>query len=100
MPSRVLQSTEIPVVNREICQEKYGADVVTTRMICAGYPEGGKDACLFDSGGPLVVDGSLTGIVSHGKGCARPDQYKIYTNVAFFKDWISEQLSLAGEVFE
>ena len=36
-------------------------------------PQGGIDACIDDSGGPFVVNGKLTGIVSWGIGCARPN---------------------------
>ncbi|KAH1017646.1 hypothetical protein HUJ05_008257 [Dendroctonus ponderosae] len=39
-------------------------------MLCAGYPAGGYDACNGDSGGPLIVDGYLAGIVSWGYQCA------------------------------
>ena len=33
-----------------------------------------------------------TGIVSHGDGCARPHKYGVYSNVAYFKDWIIETI--------
>lgn len=92
MPSKTLKSVQVPVANRELCIKQFGNENFTPRMICVGTPEGGKDSCLFDSGGPVVVDGSLAGIVSHGKGCGRPGEYKIHTNVAFFRDWISQQI--------
>jgi len=65
--------------------------------ICAGYAEGGRDSCQGDSGGPLfcksVSDQSIyyvAGIVSHGEGCARPDEPGVYTRVALFLDWIHQ----------
>lgn len=40
-----LQVVEVPLVSLEECRASYGAGRVTDRMICAGYPEGRKDAC-------------------------------------------------------
>lgn len=42
-------------------------------MMCAGYPEGKKDACQGDSGGPMTYEdegGSMEviGVVSWGRG--------------------------------
>ena len=33
-----------------------------------------------------------TGVVSHGIGCARANEYGIYSNVEHFKDWIIETM--------
>ncbi|XP_075152609.1 trypsin-1-like [Haematobia irritans] len=85
-----LRQTEVPIFNQEECSDKYKKyGGVTERMICAGYPEGGKDACQGDSGGPLVTEsGMLVGVVSWGYGCARPNYPGIYSRISYVRDWI------------
>ncbi|KAH8254418.1 hypothetical protein KR032_010046, partial [Drosophila birchii] len=89
--SNQLQQVKVPIVDSAKCQETYDWRPISEAMICAGVPEGGKDACQGDSGGPLVVNGQLAGIVSWGEGCARANYPGVYTNVAYFKDWIAKQ---------
>lgn len=40
-----LQKVKIPLVSNEECQTRYRNHKITNKMICAGYKEGGKDAC-------------------------------------------------------
>ena len=56
-------------------------------MLCAG--EEGKDACSGDSGSPLTCEGVFCGIVSWGEGCAEAEYPGVYTEVAYFVDWIA-----------
>jgi len=92
-----LEQTEVPVVSSEQCTQIYGAGEVTERMICAGFVvQGGSDACQGDTGGPLVIDGQLVGLVSWGRGCARPNYPTVYCYVASFVDWIEETIAAAG----
>lgn len=57
-------------------------------MLCAGYATGGKDACQYDSGGPLVQGSVVVGIVSWGVGCALPRYPGVYADVGALRDWI------------
>jgi len=94
-----LYNVNVPVVTNVDCKTAYGDDSIIDSMICAGYPQGGKDSCQGDSGGPLVVFNSdkvahLTGIVSWGNGCARPKFFGVYTRVSEFVTWIDENIAL------
>lgn len=85
---------EVPIVNKTVCSMNYGSETLLDGMLCAGYMSGESDACTGDSGGPLVCGGKLVGIVSFGLGCAMPGYPGVYTNVAYYYDWISNQTGL------
>ena len=70
---------------------------------CAGYHEGGKDACKGDSGGPLICLSEddkpvLWGITSKGIRCAEKNAPGLYTRVSFFTkfafQWALNSLTL------
>ncbi|GGS51839.1 MULTISPECIES: S1 family serine peptidase [Actinokineospora] len=88
-----LRGVEVPIVDEATCQDSYGEEAISSRMLCAGLPEGGKDSCQGDSGGPLTAHATLVGLVSWGHGCARPRFYGIYTNIAHpgIRAWITEE---------
>ena len=52
--------------------------------------QGQIDSCQGDSGGPLVCDKKLVGIVSFGKGCARPNFPGVYTKLEKYTKWIDD----------
>ncbi len=92
---QTLQQVTVPIASNEVCNRpsSYGGKIRDS-MLCAGLPEGGKDACVGDSGGPLLVrlNGVYrqVGIVSQGDGCARPGKYGIYTRVSNYAAWIQQ----------
>lgn len=45
--SKILRETQVPVQNNSKCRKAYDENVVIidNRIFCAGYDQGGKDAC-------------------------------------------------------
>jgi len=69
-------------------------------QICAGLPQGGKDSCLGDSGGPLMTQQNgeyrQVGVVSFGRGCAEENFYGVYTRLEYYKEWISDMTGITN----
>lgn len=118
MPNR-LQCLDMPVVDDQKCRESY-PDMITRRMFCAGFLEGGKDSCNVsltlnaskrdnppnrspltpapsvcqgDSGSPLVCWDQVDGLVSWGQGCALPNYPGVYVKVCEFMPWLESTLA-------
>ena len=96
--SPVLLKVSVPVVSHATCEAAYAPGSITPQMLCAGFGPGGKDSCQGDSGGPATRSRdnmTLTGIVSYGWGCARPEIYGVYTRVSDpeIRDFIRQHLN-------
>lgn len=81
--SRNLKFAQLRVVSNRDCSKVYGKSI-NQGTICAYEDE--ADSCQGDSGGPLFTfDGqklTVVGIVSFGRGCARPDTPGVYARVS------------------
>lgn len=62
--SETLQIVNVPAVAQDSCEKSYPGKI-DSQLLCAGYEEGGKNACRGDSGGPLFSN-STKGTVLHG----------------------------------
>ncbi|XP_043679848.1 transmembrane protease serine 9-like [Vespula pensylvanica] len=93
-----LRKVNVPILSQEECdQAGYQKNRLTDNMFCAGYLDGKRDACFGDSGGPLHVKGSyghleVIGIISWGRGCARPNFPGIYTKLNNYMGWLKDHL--------
>lgn len=94
-----LQEVKLPLISAPECRKRTTALTsyarVNENMFCAGVERGGRDACLGDSGGPIMCQESdgrwaITGITSNGFGCARASRPGIYTKVANYLPWINK----------
>ena len=98
--SNQLRVAHVPIIDHAICKKQYlesTGDIVTDRMICAGFQEGKIDSCKGDSGGPLVCQQQgryvLAGAVSWGVGCAQRGKPGVYTDIKDFIQWINGVIS-------
>lgn len=99
-----LRQVTLPIVPNETCiaaAEALGYhSVIGVTEMCAGLPEGNKDVCFGDSGGPLLIANQQTGnwqqagITSWGWSdhCAQPNIYSVYTRVNAYADFIEWHL--------
>ncbi|CAK9807813.1 Serine protease 1 [Anthophora quadrimaculata] len=83
-----LMYIDLPLLDIGTCRKLLiNVSELPSGMLCAGYIEGLKDACQGDSGGGMVCNGVLTGVVSGGYGCARPGYPGTYADVYYYKTW-------------
>uniref|UniRef100_A0A8C0JC68 Peptidase S1 domain-containing protein n=1 Tax=Chelonoidis abingdonii TaxID=106734 RepID=A0A8C0JC68_CHEAB len=115
----VLHCGKVSIFSQEQCRSIYPR-YYTENMLCAGVLEGGVDSCQSrelsslrcrfdnvvsevhsclsflagDSGGPLLCNGKLQGIVSWGtQTCALPNKPGVYVTVCKYVDWIRETMN-------
>ncbi|ASQ97364.1 serine protease [Streptomyces sp. 11-1-2] len=88
-----LRTASVQVLADTVCERAYPGsaegDYDPRSMVCAGLPDGGRDACQGDSGGPLVARGRLVGLVSWGSGCAEAGRPGVYTRISAVADLVA-----------
>ena len=99
--SDTLQEARVNTMTNTACARSHGDHKITENMICAGAA--GRDACWGDAGGPLAVMGlngeyRQIGVVSFGRGCARPGYPGVYTRVTSFLPWIRQRMTPSGNI--
>ncbi|XP_034663812.1 chymotrypsin-2 [Drosophila subobscura] len=82
-----LQTLNLTIIGHEECREAWdyhtGIDI---GHICT-LTRAGEGACSGDSGGPIMWEGKLVGLVNWGRPCGvgLPD---MYANTVYYQDWI------------
>ena len=93
--AQILRKVSLTSNERSVCKAIYRW--ISDGELCAGNLNlGGKDSCQGDSGGALwhQKNGVVyqVGIVSHGRGCARPGAPGVYTSIAHYRNWIESNM--------
>ncbi|KAE9347163.1 hypothetical protein PR003_g7059 [Phytophthora rubi] len=87
--SRKMKEVNVNIISNAECNKQY-SNRITGGMLCAGTGNG-RDTCNGDSGGPLIANGVLVGIVSWGGKCGV--KAGVYTRVAYVRDYINSIVS-------
>ncbi|XP_046386807.1 phenoloxidase-activating factor 2-like [Ischnura elegans] len=100
----ILKKIGVPVVANPDCQDALRNTILGKHFklhqsfMCAGGEEG-KDACKGDGGNPLLCPLPekqevfvQSGIVAWGIGCGKDETPGVYASVAFFRNWIDEEM--------
>ncbi|MER6969056.1 trypsin-like serine protease, partial [Streptomyces halstedii] len=88
--SETLKTATLPVNSDTTCKSAYGSEFVAGHMVCAGTKATGTDAgtttaCNGDSGGPLIVNSRIVGVVSWGvKDCVTKGAYSVFSKVSTY----------------
>ncbi|POM63005.1 LOW QUALITY PROTEIN: Serine protease family S01A [Phytophthora palmivora] len=87
--SLTLQEVTVAIISNAECNKKYDGRI-TEGMMCAGNGNG-KDSCNGDSGGPLIANRVLVGLVSWGGKCGV--KAGVYTRLTYVMDYINDVLN-------
>uniref|UniRef100_A0A4Y0BPW2 Peptidase S1 domain-containing protein n=1 Tax=Anopheles funestus TaxID=62324 RepID=A0A4Y0BPW2_ANOFN len=102
-----LQEAQVVVLPVDQCAFNYKlyfpGQIFDDTVLCAGFPQGGKDSCQGDSGGPLMLPElstngqyyyyTLIGLVSYGYECARAGFPGVYVKVTSYLSWIESNIN-------
>ncbi|XP_064552681.1 chymotrypsin-1 [Drosophila montana] len=87
-----LQTINLTIIDRAECRAAWDyTDGVDIGHLCT-YTREGEGACNGDSGGPLMWQGKLVGVVNWGAPCAvgKPD---MHANTIYYADWIRRTIA-------
>ncbi|XP_072490936.1 serine protease 55 isoform X2 [Notamacropus eugenii] len=99
-----LQKVKLELLNQKECHKK--SHLLTDNMICAWDPEGKKDSCQGDHGGPLICNTKTQtnvwhqmSIVSWEEGCGQEKKPSVCVSVSRYLDWIITESREAGQPY-
>ncbi|CRK90510.1 CLUMA_CG004118, isoform A [Clunio marinus] len=96
-PHPILLRVELQIIAMNFCngtQSFHGS--IPDGSLCAGSLDGSRDACFGDSGGGLMCNGQIAGVVSFGFGCGRRNFPGVYVDVSQYNGWIGSVLIFQG----
>uniref|UniRef100_A0A336MGF8 CSON000121 protein n=1 Tax=Culicoides sonorensis TaxID=179676 RepID=A0A336MGF8_CULSO len=94
--SETLKTANVSLITPQLCNTTYPyVDIIRQGMFCAiSFDDMDTGPCIGDSGGSLICENILIGIVSWGlESCQYQKAPTVYTNVGFFTNWIISKVT-------
>uniref|UniRef100_A0A8C9C2R8 trypsin n=1 Tax=Phocoena sinus TaxID=42100 RepID=A0A8C9C2R8_PHOSS len=83
---------KLPSLPDRVCRTAYTKQI-TRNMMCLGFLRVERTLARVDSGGPVVCNGQLQGIVSWAMACALKGKPGVYTKVCNYLSWIQKTIA-------
>lgn len=95
----ILQKLTVPIIPHSQCLALLASigssSLLLPENLCTGPLTGGQSVCSADSGGPLIQDNTVIGVVSWGfTPCGTPNRPSVFATVADYIDWIQSSMAL------
>ncbi|CAH6830732.1 mast cell protease 4 [Phodopus roborovskii] len=90
--SEKLREVKLRIMRKEAC--KYYLNYKYDFQVCVGNPRKIRSAYKGDSGGPLLCAGVAHGVVSYGRGDAKPPA--VFTRISPYVPWINTVIRASG----
>ncbi|OXA47272.1 trypsin-like [Folsomia candida] len=94
--STSLKEVTVRIRSGTVCRAINARTWDANTMVCAGGLLGEGNSCGGDSGGPLICNGVLYGIVVMGEDVCSGTMATTYTNIAKYHDWIIQTANSFG----
>lgn len=93
--SKPLSGNKVKLISQSDCQKAFKRGRQVTHQIrkynvCS---RSASECKTYETGSPMIIDGKLSGIVSKGSDCLKPDSPTIYTSIPELKKWIETTIS-------
>lgn len=93
----VLRCAVVPVLSHSKCQQHLHLFMDRSKICALGQ---GEDACIGDSGGPMMCGGVQIGIISSGHGCGAKNHPGVYTRVDYYFKYITRIVNAQSRCFD
>lgn len=91
--TKALQRTDMLIEDLRFCRQVYGRFLPIRRSVICTTGLLGSTLCHGDSGGALLCNGNITGIVSFGDRDCLPGTFVVFSNVSRYSNWIQHNLT-------